>query len=269
MGVADQSPLGRHSDYVDHYDASLLFAVPRSEARSSLGIQGVLPFVGVDIWNAYELSWLTNKGKPQVALAEIRVPCDSASLVESKSLKLYLNSFANSRFVDADQVSSRIAEDLVNLLNAPVAVELRALNTTFAAVPAGLCIDDQDLELADVEVGADVLRAGSEHKAERLYSNLLRSRCPVTGQPDWATLSVEYQGHAIDPAGLLRYLVSFRNHQGFHEQVVERIFVDIQQRCRPDKLIVYGRFTRRGGIDINPWRSSDIARPVNWREPRQ
>lgn len=269
MGSVKDSPLGQTSAYVDHYDASLLFAIARSEARSRIGISVPLPFVGEDVWNAYELSWLSERGLPQVALAEIRVPCDSDSLVESKSLKLYLNGFANSRFAGRDEVEARIAQDLSQLLAVSVGVNLRALDDTFPAPPPGICIDGQDIDIDCYEVDAGLLAAGDETVTERLYSNLLRSRCPVTGQPDWATLSIDYTGVAIQRDALLRYLVSFRNHQGFHEQMVEQIFADIWRECRPTRLTVYGRFTRRGGIDINPWRSSEAGVALNWREVRQ
>lgn len=269
MSNAEQSPLGKSSDYVDHYDAGLLFAIARSEARQALAITAELPFCGEDIWNAYELSWLNSGGLPQVAIAEIRVPADSQCLVESKSLKLYLNGFANSRFASADEVQAVIERDLSELLESHVAVRLMSLGQAFAETPVGQCIDQQVLEIDCYQVNADLLQTGDEVCAERLYSNLLRSRCPVTGQPDWATLSIDYRGPRIDQESLLRYLVSFRNHQGFHEQLVEQIFVDLVARCAPRELTVYGRFTRRGGIDINPWRSTHKGVGVNWREPRQ
>lgn len=269
MSFSDGSPLGHASDYVDHYDASLLFAIERSEARAAIGLTPALPFVGEDVWNAWELSWLAPSGKPVVAVAEIRVPATSPLLVESKSLKLYLNGFANTRFASADAVAACLAEDLSALLKARVSVRLRGLDEGFPARPDGICIDDLDIDLDCYDIRADFLLTGGAPVRERLYSNLLRGRCPVTGQPDWATLSVDYVGAAIERAGLLRYLVSFRNHQGFHEQLVERIFVDVLARCRPQQLTVYGRFTRRGGIDINPWRSTEPAPALNWREPRQ
>lgn len=263
------SPLGQHSDYVDHYDATLLFAIERSRARAALNLGCELPFVGEDVWNAWELSWLAPSGKPAIAIAEIRVPCHSDLLVESKSLKLYLNSFANSRFDSSDQVEACISRDLSALLGANVSVRLRPLEEPFVALPVGVCIDDIDVDIECYEVAPSLLTAAGEVVTERLYSHLLRSRCPVTGQPDWATLSISYSGAAIDRAGLLKYLVSFRNHQGFHEQLVEQIFLDLQQHCAPDSLTVYGRFTRRGGVDINPWRSTEVAVAPNWREIRQ
>lgn len=269
MGSVTDSPLGQASVYVDHYDASLLFAIPRSEARSRIGLEDKLPFTGEDVWNAYELSWLNQRGLPQVAIAELRVPCESESLVESKSLKLYLNGFANSRFAEPAQVQARIAGDLSRLLAVPVSVRLRGLDEPFEPMPAGICIDQQDVEVDCYEVNPALLQVGDGMVTERLYSNLLRSRCPVTGQPDWATLSIDYTGVAIQRDALLRYLVSFRNHQGFHEQLVEQIFADLWRECQPLALTVYGRFTRRGGIDINPWRSSVAGAASNWREPRQ
>lgn len=269
MGAVHDSPLGQQSAYVDHYDASLLFAIARSEARQRIGLTEELPFTGEDIWNAYELSWLNARGVPQLAIGEIRVPCASAALVESKSLKLYLNGFANSVFANREQVEARIAQDLSSLLNVPVSVRLRELDEAFAPVPAGICVDNEDVTIDRYEVDASLLQTGDSIVTERLYSNLLRSRCPVTGQPDWATLSIDYTGVAMERAALLRYLVSFRNHQGFHEQLVEQIFNDVWRICQPLSLTVYGRFTRRGGIDINPWRSSAATPASNWREPRQ
>ncbi len=269
MSGVERSPLGQQSAYVDQYDAGLLFAIPRSEARAALGITSALPFVGEDVWNAYELSWLSPSGLPLVALLELRVPCDSDFLVESKSLKLYMNSFANSVFVDRAAVAARIGTDLSALLKTRVGLTLHAIDQAFAPAPASRCIDDQPVKVSHYEVDADLLATGDEQVSEHLHSHLLRSRCPVTGQPDWATLHVQYRGRVIQSDALLRYLVSYRNHQGFHEQLVEQIFCDIKAQCQPQELTVYGRFTRRGGIDINPWRSTHQDKAVNWREIRQ
>lgn len=270
MASVNDSLLGQHTHYVDQYDTSLLFGIERSEARQTIGITDKLPFVGVDIWNAYELSWLNAKGKPMVAMAVLEVPCDSPRLVESKSLKLYLNSFANTPFNNAEKVVATIKQDLSALVGADVSVYLQGVNSECLALPVdAICIDELDVSVDCYEVEPRLLTASQETKTEILYSHLLRSRCPVTGQPDWATILVSYKGNAIDREGLLRYLVSFRNHQGFHELVVEQIYGDIQQQCQPQELSVYGRFTRRGGIDINPWRSSHQPHAKNWRIVRQ
>lgn len=272
MSGVNASPLGKSSDYVDHYDAGLLFGIARSEARQALGIADDLPFVGVDVWNAYELSWLNRKGKPQVALAVLEVPCHSPQLVESKSLKLYLNSFANTVFDHDQAVVDTIQADMSATAGAQVSVHLSAVDGEFAGLPDGaVCLDALDIAVDRYEVDASLLTLVDQGKtvSETLYSHLLRSRCPVTGQPDWATLVVRYEGAPIAHEGLLRYLIGYRNHQGFHEQLVEQIYCDIKRQCQPDKLTVYGRFTRRGGIDINPWRSSHMARAENWRTVRQ
>jgi 7-cyano-7-deazaguanine reductase len=254
-------PLGRSVDYPRHYDAGLLFPIPRAAGRSALGISAdALPFAGHDRWHAYELSWLDVRGKPRVATATFTVPADSPQLVESKSLKLYLNSFNATRFDGDDGVVARIADDLSRAAGAPVAVAL--------GLPG---LADEDATLVDtLEIEVDEygppnpahLHAADEVVAETLRSELLKSNCPVTGQPDWADVRIAYRGPRIDRAGLLRYLVSFRDHCEFHEQCVERIFVDVVARCRPQWLSVEARYTRRGGLDINPWRATPGTTPA-------
>ncbi|MBP6797038.1 MAG: NADPH-dependent 7-cyano-7-deazaguanine reductase QueF [Luteimonas sp.] len=271
MSIPQDSLLGREVAYPRHYDPSLLFPIPRAAARAELGLGAALPFEGVDRWHAYELSWLDANGKPHVATATIDVPAGSPNLVESKSLKLYLNSYNATRFGDAETVRARIAADLSQAAGA--AVDVRFGLPPFAA-------DDDDavpIDALDVAIDrygppdATLLAAdGDALVEETLRSDLLKSNCPVTGQPDWAGVRIAYRGPRIDRAGLLRYLVSFRDHAEFHEQCVERIFVDVLARCRPQALSVEARYTRRGGLDINPWRATPgTPMPAPRRDPRQ
>lgn len=267
-------PLGRHVDYPSEYDPALLFPIARALGRGEIGLHGSeLPFIGVDRWHAYELGWLDARGKPCVATATMQVPADSPNLVESKSLKLYLNSFNAARFDSPGAVSERIAADLTRVAGAPVAVRfgLPPIDDDAATAPTEsldaleVAIDHYGPPLADflvADAGAVV--------DETLASALLKSNCPVTGQPDWARVVIGYRGPRIDRAGLLRYLVSFRDHAEFHEQCVERIFTDLLQRARPESLSVEARYTRRGGLDINPWRATPgRARPPAQRDLRQ
>lgn len=258
---AEGSPLGRHSPGSAHYAPELLFAVERQPRRAELGVRAdALPFVGEDLWNAYELSWLNLRGKPEIALGRFRVPATTPRLIESKSLKLYLNSLNQQRFGNADTVAARIAADLSAAAGGEVNVELRPLSLRPQRVlgyPEGVCVDDIDLDIDCYQPQPRFLRAGGETRSELLYSHLLKSNCLVTGQPDWGMLGVRYSGPAIDREGLLRYIVSYRTHDEFHEQCVERIFCDILSRCRPRSLLVWARYTRRGGLDINPCRASD------------
>jgi 7-cyano-7-deazaguanine reductase len=271
MKTPQDSVLGRHVDYPREYDASLLFPIARSLGRDALGIaENALPFAGIDRWHAYELSWLDARGKPRVATATFEVPADSPNLVESKSLKLYLNSFNASRFDSDDAVRDAIARDLSNAAGAPVAVAfgLPPLREDDAAFD----IDAQDIAIDSYGPPDASLLAcdASDDADETLSSALLKSNCPVTGQPDWASVRISYRGPRVDRAGLLRYLVSFRDHAEFHEQCVERIFVDLLARCRPRQLSVEARYTRRGGLDINPWRTTPGSPPPNpGRDPRQ
>jgi 7-cyano-7-deazaguanine reductase len=261
-------PLGRKTDYPPKYEPDVLFAVPRVESRAALGLGDDLPFRGVDIWNAWELTWLGPGKRPVVATAEIRVPATTANLIESKSLKLYLGSFAMTEFRSPTDVRDAIVRDLSGCAGGPVDV---SLNTdTTVAVLDGQCIDLLEVECSDWKVDAGLLRADAGEVAEEsLHTHLLRSLCPVTAQPDMGSLQVTYAGPRIDPAALLRYIVSFREHNDFHEACVERIFVDISEQCRPEKLSVYARYQRRGGIDINPYRSNVESRPDNPRLWRQ
>ncbi|EDY86499.1 7-cyano-7-deazaguanine reductase [gamma proteobacterium HTCC5015] len=272
--------LGRAVSYPRHYEPRQLQAIPRQLARDDLGLSAsALPFYGEDIWTAYEVSWLNAKGKPCVGVATVRVPCDSANMVESKSFKLYLNSFNQTRFEHLDDVQAAVARDLSQTVGRPVTCQLDALQCfegTAIAALEGECIDGLDIEFADEEVvdspRSDYLHAEGAVVEESLVSHLLKSNCRITSQPDWASVQIRYRGAAIDREGLLRYLVSFRQHDEFHEPCVEKIFMDILRQCRPESLRVYARYTRRGGLDINPMRSTEPlegAALVNQRLPRQ
>jgi 7-cyano-7-deazaguanine reductase len=267
--ASHELPLGRSVDYPRHYDPGLLFPFARTVGRSALALDAALPFIGQDRWHAYELSWLDARGKPVAATATFTVPADSPNLVESKSLKLYLNSFNASKFDGAEQVRARIADDLARAAGAPV--DVRFGLPAMAARDDAIDLDAQDIAIDDYgPPNATHLSAAGEIVEERLRSALLKSNCPVTGQPDWAEVRIDYRGPRIDHAGLLRYLVSFRDHAEFHEQCVERIFVDVLARCRPETLSVEARYTRRGGLDINPWRGSPgLSPPQAVRAERQ
>ena len=265
------SELGKPTEYREDYDPSLLFPIPRAGNRGALELADV-PLHGVDVWNAWELSWLAPGGLPQVAVAELRVPADSPNLIESKSLKLYLNGFMQRAAASAAEVQALIAADLTRAAGARVQVSLHALDAA-PAVSAlrGDCIDDASVAIDRYgPPDATLLAFGDDQVEESLVSHLLKSNCPVTGQPDWASLQVRYRGPRLDRAALLRYLISFRRHAEFHEHCVERIFCDLWQRSHPDRLSVYARYTRRGGLDINPFRSSDPGeQPDNPRLARQ
>ena len=265
-------PLGREIAYPSHYDAGLLFPIARALGRDDIGIDArALPFIGHDRWHAYELSWLDARGKPVVATATIEVPADSPHLIESKSLKLYLNSLNAARFESAIAVRDTLGVDLSQAAGAPVRVAF-GLPPFDAGNDGAILIDTLELEIDDYGPpnAAHLALDGDAIVEETLRSDLLKSNCPVTGQPDWASLRIAYRGPRIDRAGLLRYLVSFRDHAEFHEQCVERIFVDLQSHCRPLTLSVEARYTRRGGLDINPWRATPgSSPPAAAREARQ
>ncbi|MGS2722233.1 NADPH-dependent 7-cyano-7-deazaguanine reductase QueF [Porticoccus sp. GXU_MW_L64] len=270
--------LGKHSEYPDQYDAGLLTPIPRSLGREALELSGELPFVGADLWTGYELSWLDAQGKPQVAIAEFTVPADSEALIESKSFKLYLNSYNQSAFERWSDVSQRLEGDLSQCAGGPVLVQLYTLaNYQKQGVQElpGECIDTLDVAIDCYHPAPGLLdvTSGGETNvgkvSETLHSHLLKTNCPVTGQPDWASVMIRYRGRQISREGLLKYIVSFRQHQDFHEQCVERIFSDILSHCGPEELDVYARYTRRGGLDINPWRSTSTAVPGSFRLVRQ
>ena len=270
------SPLGKTSVYTDSYDPSLLFPMPRAEKRAELGLSGTLPFFGMDIWNAYELSWLNQRGKPQVAIATLLVPADSPNMVESKSMKLYLNSLNQTRIDSQEDLVALLQSDLSAALGAEIQIKLLASQDFGKQVIGeyeGLLLDRLDIAVDRYAPEPELLRAASNQAPveESLVSHLLRSNCLVTNQPDWASIQIRYSGPAIDQEGLLKYLIGFRQHQEFHEHCVERVFMDIQRQCQPSKLMVSARYTRRGGIDINPWRANFplSGMPPNARHARQ
>jgi len=278
MNTPDQSPLGKSSAYQSQYAPELLFPIARQQKRDELGLfadAGTMPFFGVDIWNAYELSWLNMRGKPQVAIATITVPADSPNIVESKSFKLYLNSFNQTRLAGPDALLALLRDDLSDGFGAPVHVTLTSPEA-FGAIKMGeldgVLLDRLDVEIDGYSPSPELLSANDENGQveETLVSHLLKSNCLVTGQPDWGTVQIRYVGPQIDQEGLLKYLIGFREHNEFHEQCVERIFMDVLRQCKPTKLAVYARYTRRGGLDINPWRANfSTGKPPNLRGARQ
>ena len=291
MNQPEQSQLGKTSAYVDKYDASLLFPIPRADKRHEIGISGAPTFFGADLWTAFELSWLNLRGKPQVAIAHITVPCDSINIVESKSFKLYLNSLNNTKYENAGAVAACMKTDLnaavwqkagaalgdteTSPIQSSVGVKI-LLPDLFDREPIheldGLNLDRLDIECNRFTPAPDLLTAAFDEApvSEVFTSNLLKSNCLVTGQPDWGSVRISYEGPQIDQGGLLQYIISFRNHNEFHEQCVERIFMDLWTRCKPINLSVYARYTRRGGLDINPFRTSyPQAVPANIRTARQ
>ena len=259
----DKAPLGKTSEYPDRYDPTLLFPVPREENRRRLGLDdGRWPWFGEDLWQAWELSWLRPGGVPAVAWAEIRFPAASPAIIESKSLKLYLNSFNQAVFSSVEQVQHTMEADLSSACGAAVHVRMRSVDETELAVgrPEGYrLIDDLPVEDVVYDYAPDSLSAGGDTVTEQLCSHLLKSNCPVTGQPDWATVLIRYTGPRIDASGLLRYIVGFRQKQDFHEHCVETLFTDLMHHCQPTELMVCARYTRRGGLDINPWRSTSAG----------
>jgi 7-cyano-7-deazaguanine reductase len=269
--VSVKSPLGEKSAYPATYSPALLHPISRAENRQVLGISGAWPFHGEDLWNAYELTWLDGRGKPCVATAELRVPANSPNIIESKSMKLYLNSHAMAGYAGPEEIRAVIANDLSESAAAPVAVRLIPLSDAAALrdLP-GVCIDDEDVDCESTDADPGLLACTANDAVnEELHSHLLRCLCPVTDQPDMGGLLIRYRGRPIDRGALLRYIVSYRNHNDFHESCVERIFLDIRQRCEPEALTVYARYNRRGGIDINPFRSDFETTAENIRLARQ
>ena len=281
MNTPETSLLGKVATYADRYDVGLLYPLPRAAQRELIGVKDRPIFLGADLWTAYELSWLNARGKPQVALGRFTVPSESTHLVESKSLKLYLNSFNNTVFADLDAVRQTLQKDLSEavwrggVVQSGVGVQLMSPEQYAKEKITemdGLSLDRLDLDCTHYQPAPELLSTATNEApvTETLCSNLLKSNCLVTGQPDWGSISISYSGAQIDQAGLLQYIVSFRNHNEFHEHCVERIFMDIWTRCKPTKLTVYARYTRRGGVDINPWRSSHAqALPPQVRTARQ
>ncbi|MEG0921016.1 MAG: NADPH-dependent 7-cyano-7-deazaguanine reductase QueF [Comamonas sp.] len=278
----EQSPLGQRSAYIDQYDPTLLFPLPRAGKRDELGLAAdKLPFFGADLWTAYELSWLNLRGKPQVALVSFTIPCETPNIIESKSFKLYLNSFNNSRFATPEEVRAKLVADVSEAVwrgaphSASIGVKLidpELFDTQAVQELDGVNLDRLDIDCDRYAPAPDLLTAAFDEPpvTESLTSRLLKSNCLVTGQPDWGSVRISYHGPAINQERLLQYIVSFRNHNEFHEQCVERMFVDIQRQCKPLRLTVYARYTRRGGLDINPLRTSHpMALPQNVRTARQ
>ena len=269
----DSLDLGKPTEYVDVYTPSLLRSIARAPVRAQMGVEGPnLPFTGVDVWNGYELSWLNRKGRPEVAVLRVTIPAQSSHIPESKALKLYLGSFANSRFVSRQDVEHTIESDLKLAVRAPVIVEVLPLDQieNSGAQLTGESLDVLDLQTDVYEPEPGLLRTISEGPVrETVFTHLLRTLCPVTSQPDWGSLWIQYSGPEIERTSLLKYIVSFRNHQGFHEEAVERMFIDIMERCAPSTLTLHGRYLRRGGLDINPFRSSKETEAPPLRLSRQ
>jgi len=270
IGNAEASLLGQETPYCTQYDSNLLFAIPRQLKRDELNLSSdSLPFEGLDIWTGYEVSWLNLKGKPIVRIVEFAFPADSPNLIESKSFKLYLNSFNGTQFSSDSEVESIMIQDLSAICGGRVDVQFHSVNdeqNLIGKLP-GLNLDDLDITINEYIVNSELLDIGNDAPIvdETLNSHLLKSNCLVTGQPDWGSVVIRYSGRQLDHENLLRYLISYREHNEFHEQCVERIFTDIMQHCQPDKLSVYARYVRRGGLDINPYRSNfedefDISR---------
>ena len=266
-----KSVLGKKTDYRSKYSPDLLHAIPRKNNRRILGIGAELPFHGEDVWNAYELTWLNAKDKPQVMTAEFRIPADSPNIIESKSMKLYLNSLSMQQYQEPDFVTTAIIADLTQVAGAPVRVQLYPLaaSGSITELP-GNCIDDLDVECSSDDIDPGLLRCSADDTVfAELHSHLLRSHCPITNQPDSGSILIRYKGRQIDRNSLLRYLVAYRNHHDFHESCVERIFVDIKKQIEPEQLTVYARYNRRGGLDINPFRSDYEFTVPNLRLWRQ
>jgi 7-cyano-7-deazaguanine reductase len=285
MNTPEQSQLGKASAYVDQYDRNLLFPIARSEKRAEIGITSTLPFMGADLWTAFELSWLNAKGKPQIAIAQITVPCESPNICESKSVKLYFNSFNNTHFSGSNHGLDTVRETIALDIGAATSgkphgqsrvgvklISFDAFSQEQVQELDGVNLDRLDVECTHYTPAPQLLSAAMNEQpvTEILVSHLLKSNCLVTGQPDWGSVQIHYSGPQIDQAGLLQYIVSFRNHNEFHEQCVERIYMDVMQHCRPTKLAVFARYTRRGGVDINPFRTSyPQALPTYHRSARQ
>ncbi|UTW08254.1 NADPH-dependent 7-cyano-7-deazaguanine reductase QueF [Pseudomonas benzenivorans] len=273
--AAEHSPLGKSSEYIATYTPSLLFPIPRAPKWAELGLTAAtLPYQGVDLWNCFELSWLLPSGKPVVAIGEFAIPADSPNIIESKSFKLYLNSLNQTVFADVAELVAVLQADLSGAAGKPVGVRVRRLDEVAAegvATLPGRCIDELDVSISNyAQPQPQLLRCEPGRIVEEsLHSHLLKSNCPVTGQPDWGSVVVQYRGAALDPASLLAYLVSFRQHADFHEQCVERIYLDLLGLLEPERLTVYARYVRRGGLDINPYRSSAAIEPDNRRLVRQ
>ncbi len=264
--------LGAKTGYMSKYSPQLLFPIQRDLKRKEILIETPLPFYGVDFWTAYEISWLDKLGKPNIAVGHFIFPCESKSLIESKSLKLYLNSFNQTVFESRSEVESIIRQDLSLSVERAVEVDLLQIGyikDETLSVMQGICLDDIPIKVIKYDVFPECLSTSNDVVTETLYSNLLKSNCLVTNQPDWGSVQIQYSGNKIDRENLLRYIVSFREHNEFHEQCVEKIFKDIMTHCAPSALSVYAKYTRRGGLDISPFRSTGRELPFHSRDVRQ
>lgn len=265
------SPLGQPTVYVENYAPNLLFSISRTLGRHKLGMKE-LPFEGIDTWSGFELSWLNEKGKPEIALAEFIFPCTSPNVIESKSFKLYLNSFNQTKFKSWEDVQRVMSADLSSGAGARVEVKLYPVShppkIPFNTFP-GDCLDNLDVDIDCYSVNKDLLKSSEQIGEDAVYSHLLKSNCLATGQPDWGSVYIHYKGPLIDRESLLKYIISYRRHSGFAEHCVEEIYQDLMTQCRPEQLTVFARYTRRGGLDINPFRSNFEQPFKNYREPRQ
>ncbi|HLX54336.1 MAG TPA: NADPH-dependent 7-cyano-7-deazaguanine reductase QueF [Aquella sp.] len=271
--MLEQSQLGKASEYKSSYNPQLLFRIPREINRTELGIDDKNPgFYGVDIWTHYEVSWLNLSGKPCVAIGEIIYPASTPNIIESKSMKLYFNSFNGTKFANSDQVIDTVIKDLSKSIGASVEFKLLPVDTHSSSIKFdGICLDDLDVQCDTYTPNPDYLICDNNQVTEEVYTNLLKSNCMMTLQPDWASVHIRYSGAQIEHAGLLKYIISLRDNNEFHEQCVERIFNDIMTKCKPNSLTVYARYTRRGGLDINPFRTTEknFVMPDNNRLIRQ
>lgn len=271
--MLENSQLGKKSSYESNYNPNLLFPIPRDLKRLELGINlETIIFFGADIWTHYEISWLNLLGKPMVAIGEIIFPAHSKNIIESKSMKLYFNSFNSSKFADENSIIKTVVKDLSNVVDDLVEFNLIPLNKiNEIGIPPGKCLDELEIICDKYQPFPEYLTVYEEIVCEEVYTNLLKSNCLVTNQPDFGSVYIKYAGQKIDHKGLLRYIVSLRDHNEFHEQCVERIFCDILQKCKPSLLTVYARYTRRGGLEINPYRTTEknFIIPKNTRLSRQ
>lgn len=266
------NPLGKTVKYPNKYDPKLLYSILRQEARNKLGLTESLPFMGQDVWNAYEVSWLDAKGMPRVVIAQFTIPCTSPYIIESKSFKLYLNSFNQQIFQDQNEVLTIMKKDLSEKADAAIEIQFYSpdkLSELGFCQPSGECLDELDVTTNHYQRSPELLTTNSTQVAKTVYSHLFRSNCPITNQPDWASVFINYQGNEIEPHGLLQYLISYRNEHDFHENCVEQIFVDLLEVCQPDELSVQAFFLRRGGLDINPFRATTNIKPKYFRLSRQ
>lgn len=269
----EKIPLGKKVEYDNEYNSDLLFPLPRQMVREKVGIQMPLPFKGMDIWHAYEISWLNSKGKPIVAIATFVIPCDSPNLIESKSFKIYLNSFNQTQFSSVNVVKELMQNDLSRASGVAVDVKIESIEEANKTQQIkefdGICLDQLDVSCDVYKIDPSFLRVESSEVHETVYSHLLKANCLITNQPDWSSIRIEYQGKKLSHEGLLQYIVSYRKHNGFHEQCIEQIFVDIMRLCQPQLLKIYGCFTRRGGLNISVYRSTESDHPGNIRSSRQ